>query len=178
MKKFKTLFALIVVCILTGCSTSTLIVKDVDVSVKRKQAESAVASHGIYILDGNKKLKTYIPNGNGMGYIDYKARLQVSAPSMLCKHRYIGTESFVIRGVQKPIIKLVGNNVSHFETQDQLQFPNPGLPVSAEFNILLMEIFYYNDLGDEEKKIEALNKLRIFLLKIKDEIEEMQKIQA
>jgi hypothetical protein len=169
MTKIKTLIALIGVCVLTGCGTSTLIVKDVDVSTKRKQEESAVASYGLSIPEGSNKLKTYIPNGNGLGYIDYKARIQTSAPSVLCKHRYLGTESFLVRGVQTPITKLVGNNVSHFETQDQLQFANPGLPVSAEFNILLMEIFYYNDLGEEEKKAEALNKLKTFLLKIKGE---------
>lgn len=169
MTKFKTLVALVGLSILTGCTTSTLIVKDVDVSTKRKQAESAVASYGLSIPDGDKKLRTYNPNGKGLGYIDYETRNQTPAPTNLCKHRYLGTESFLVRGSHTPILKLLGNNVSFFETQDQLQFANPGLPVAAEFNMLIMEVFYYNDLGEEEKKIEALNKLKSFLIKIKDE---------
>ena len=71
MKTLRILFASSVL-VLSGCSTNnTLIVKDVDVLNKRLQAERAVASYGFSVPDASNKIKKYIPNGTGLGYVDY-----------------------------------------------------------------------------------------------------------
>jgi hypothetical protein len=164
-KSIKFIFS-IIGCIFIAVSAHALLLNDVDVAKKRTQASSAVASYGRTQLS-NKKPEDFFPDGRGIGYIDYNDRLLNPAPPALCKHKYIGTESFVIRGIGKPVLKMTGNGAKSWETEDQLSFPNPGIPVVQEINTILMEVFYYNDLKDDEKKEEALFKLKDLMLRIR-----------
>jgi Alginate lyase len=167
MKKLNLILVFGVLLQLTGCS-SLVKIEETDVIKKRNEAISSVVGSGS--LTELKTLESFKPNGSGQGYINYEYRLKHPAPARMCEHndkpRFTevlpnDAHSYEYRGI--PTVTLGGNS-----NVDILNVPNPAEYLILEFNTRMMEIFYYNDLGDIARKENALLKLKSLLLTVKN----------
>jgi len=164
MKKLNLILVFGALLQLTGCS-SLIKIEETDVIKKRNEAISSVVGSGS--LTELKTLESFKPNGSGQGYINYEYRLKHQAPTRMCEHdRFTGVtinDALTYEYGGTPRVTLGGNS-----NVDILNTPNPAEFLILEFNTRMMEIFYYNDLGDIARKENALLKLKSLLLTVKN----------